>query len=80
VLTWFGACSYRNLKVTVKRKKKACPLCQRDLVPLRYSGGKRRILADWRSVFDHDVERSSWEDYREDGQIVWFEKVERDYG
>ena len=80
VVSWFGDCSYRKLKVTVKRKKKACPLCQRDLIPLRYAGGKRRILADWLSVFDHDVERSSWEDYREDGQIVWFEKVGRDYG
>ena len=80
VISWFGGCSSRKLKVTVKRKKKACPSCQRDLVPLHYSGSKKRILADWRSVFDHEVERSSWEDYREGGQIVWFEKVERDYG
>ena len=80
VVIWFGNCSYRKLKVTVKRKKKACPLCQRDLVPLRYAGSKKRILDDWLSVFNHDVERSSWEDFREDGQIVWFEKVEGGYG
>jgi len=80
VVTYFGACSYRLLHVTVKRKKKMCPLCQRDLVPLRYAGSKKRILADWSSVFNHDVERSSWEDYREDGEIVWFAKVGCDYG
>ena len=40
VATWFGNCSYRKLKVTVELRKSVCPICQHDLVKLRYNGSK----------------------------------------
>lgn len=39
VATWFGNCSYRELKVEVKEYKALCPICQKDLMDGRYSGG-----------------------------------------
>ncbi|MGA3289308.1 MAG: hypothetical protein ABSD42_03600 [Candidatus Bathyarchaeia archaeon] len=31
VLTWFGSCSYRNLKVTIQKRKEVCPHCGEEL-------------------------------------------------
>jgi hypothetical protein len=38
ILTWFGCVSYRKMKVTVEMRKSVCPICQHDLVKLRYNG------------------------------------------
>lgn len=79
VVTWFGVCSYRKLKVTAEYKKRVCPICQHDLVRLRYFGDKHYVRSWLFSSFDHDVERCSFEDYREDGCVVWFEDVKRGF-
>jgi len=44
VATWFGICSYRKLKVTTEYKKSVCPICQHDLVKVRYHG---RFMDRW---------------------------------
>jgi hypothetical protein len=57
VATWFGVCSYRKLKVSVEHRRRVCPICEHDLVNLRYNGnrfvlddnlasGKREFFAD----------------------------------
>src|SRR4030065_390155 len=38
VVTWFGNCSYRELKVTYEVRKMVCPLCGHDLEDGDYSG------------------------------------------
>jgi len=49
-------------------RKEVCPVCQHDLVKLRYFGSKRLSLSK---------ERDSFEDYEEDGRVVFVEKVKR---
>lgn len=71
VATWFGSCSYRKMKVTVERRKEVCPICQHELVKLRYFGSK---------CFGDVKSRGFFEDFAEDGRIVWFEDVKRKYG
>ena len=66
IATWFGNCSYRKLKVTPKIRKEVCPICQHDLVEILYFGSKPLKLSE---------ERDSFEDYVEDGQVVFVEKV-----
>lgn len=44
VATWFGCCSYRKLKVSVKVRKAFCRICESDLEKLRYVGN--RFVAD----------------------------------
>ena len=70
VATWFGVCSYRKLKLTVERKKSVCPICQHDLVKLMYFGVK--VFAMNRS--SPEFKRDSFEDYEEDGRVVWVER------
>jgi hypothetical protein len=69
--TWFGVCSYRRLKVTVEKRKDLCPICQHDLGAIRYFGVKR-IVFDRSSS---NYKRDSYEDYEEDGRVVWVERV-----
>lgn len=38
VVTWFGACSYRKLKVTVEKWKDLCPICAEECVKVHYFG------------------------------------------
>jgi len=68
IATWFGNCSYRKLKVTPKMRKEVCPICQHDLVEILYFGSKSLSLSE---------ERESFEDYEEEGQVVFAEKVKR---
>jgi hypothetical protein len=71
VATWFGACSYRKLKVTVEYKKKVCPICGHDLVWLNYCG-----LKDF-----SDCENEFLDDYYDEcGRPQWVERVEPNYG
>jgi len=76
VATWFGNCSYRKLKVTVEMRKAVCPICKHDLVRIRYFGVKA-IITDRSSPY---YEQDSFEDYEEDGRIVYFESVKRGSG
>ena len=70
VVTWFGCCSYRKLKVTVEKRKELCPICNYELIDISYCGVKS---------LDVKV-RESFEDYLEDGCVAWVERVKRKYG
>jgi hypothetical protein len=71
IATWFGVCSYRKLKVTVERKRVLCPICQSELVPVEYHGSKSFV----KERSSPDYRRDSFEDYCEDGRVVWVERV-----
>ena len=71
VATWFGSCSYRKLKVTVEYKKNVCPICQHELEEMGYSGSKPSILECLFSDVYSCGTRDSYEDYEEDGRVVW---------
>jgi hypothetical protein len=64
VATWFGCCSYRKLKVTKEVRKELCPICNSELVEVRYVGLYPEQFSDKKEVFA---------DYREDGEVVWVE-------
>jgi len=49
-------------------RKEVCPICQHDLVKLRYFGSKRLSLSK---------ERDSFEDLVEDGRVVFVERTNR---
>ena len=67
VVTWFGNCSYRRLKVTYEVRKMVCPWCLHDLEDGRYFGSK--VFAfDKNSI---DYVRDSWLPFLEDGREVW---------
>ena len=70
VATWFGVCSYRKLKVTVEKREELCPCCQHELKWLMYCGSKSFVTDRSSSNYKRD----SYEDYEEDGQLVWVEK------
>jgi hypothetical protein len=67
VVTWFGCCSYRKLKVFVKRRKAVCPLCGSPLVPLRYSGGRVHVF----DKLSPEYVRDSIDNLCENGVVVW---------
>jgi hypothetical protein len=47
-VTWFGACSYRKLKIINGEKDVGihhkCPICASELVHVRYLGGSKLLL------------------------------------
>jgi len=65
VATWFGVCSYRKLKITPEIRKELCPICQSELVEIRYTGSNREQFSGKREVFA---------DLVENGIVVWSEK------
>jgi hypothetical protein len=67
VVTWFGNCSYRRLKVTYEVHKMLCPLCQHDLEDGLYFGSK--VFAKDKNASDYVS--SSWLPLVEDGREVW---------
>ena len=80
VATWFGVVSYHKLKVTAEFKKHVCPICQHDLEKLLYFGTKRSLLMCHGSDMASCDKRDSFEDFLEDGRIVWFERQPKKYG
>jgi len=69
VATWFGVASYVKAKVEAVKNKVVCPICQHDLVRLRYNGVKHFETDRLAVGFIQD----SFEDYLEDGRCVWVE-------
>ena len=69
---WFGACSYRKLKVTVEKRKDLCPICSGELVKLHYLGVrpivKERDASGYVGSFVDDVVGG-------DGGFNWVEAV-----
>ena len=76
VATWFGNCSYRKLKVTIEKRKEFCPICQHELVPLRYLGNRCFIY----SKDSVEYQRSEFCDMNEGQGDVWVERGEHDFG
>ena len=76
VVTWFGICSYRKLKVKYVPKQAVCPYCGRKLVRIRYDG-TRYFCIDRNSP---DFVSESHEDLNENGAEVWSEIASVDYG
>lgn len=77
-VTWFGVCSYRQLKVVIVPRKKLCPICGHELEDLAYYGKKTfcrdRSLPLYKKEFYDDV-------LDEDGKAVWVVvERERFYG
>jgi len=66
VVTWFGVCSYRKLKVDREKKKNdLCPICKHELVWGRYRGSR---------IFDKnspDFKHGFLVDYYENGRPAW---------
>ena len=75
VVTWFGNCSYRKLKVTAEYRKSVCPVCQHDLVKIGY-GGVKRFVTNRNSP---SFRRVLFEDMDEGSGDVWYEIVTK-YG
>jgi len=71
VATWFGVCSYRKLKVSAELKKQVCPICEHELVKLRYFGDIRFCLDRASPEYQRDL----FVDVEENGRVVWFEDV-----
>lgn len=71
VATWFGCCSYRKLKVTIEKRKLICPICKHECVDLRYFGSKSFVV----DKSSPDYRCDSFEDYEENGRVVWVEWV-----
>jgi hypothetical protein len=67
VVTWFGNCSYRKLKVTYEVRKMVCPLCQHELEDGTYFGSK--VFAKDKNASDYV--RDCWLPLLEDGVKVW---------
>ena len=79
VATWFGACSYRKLKVTAELKKRVCPICQHDIVKLRYFGVNGTVLG---CLFSHSStckQIEFFDDLVQDGRTVWVVDERRDF-
>ena len=68
--TWFGVVSYRKMNVAKAEHKRRCPICNSELVKLRYMGFKHFI--NNRSHVEYV--RDSYEDFYEDGIGMWEEE------
>jgi hypothetical protein len=73
VVTWWGTCSYRRLKVKIEKESCVCPICQHDLVRLKYSGDNAEILGLMRFRRCHGENLDFWSDLVEGGRRVWVE-------
>ncbi len=70
ISTWFGVCSYRKLKVTPKKRKELCPICQHELIDIKYVGGACVV----KHKDDPDYCRDSFENYLDKhGHVRWIE-------
>ena len=70
IATWFGVCSYRKLKVTPEKRKEVCPICQHELIDLKYVG----VACMIKHKDDPDYCRDSFEDFIDaDGRVRWIE-------
>jgi hypothetical protein len=67
------------LKVTVEIKRKVCPICQRDLEKLRYSGGRPDVLGCYGSDRCSCGSLDFVADAVEDGRAVWVVEVKHGF-
>jgi len=68
IATWFGVCSYRKLKVTPEVRKELCPICQSELVDIRYTGSNHEQFHG---------KKVGFADLIENGEVVWIEVPRR---
>jgi len=69
VVTWFGVCSFRKLKVTVEMRKKLCPACKHECGPIRYLDVKP--LSSEREAFDDAFDSNGCMLWAEDTRKGW---------
>ena len=57
VVTWFGICSYRRLKLKKgdRIRRDVCPLCGSDLVRLKYVGANNPLAEFWLNEVEDDI-------------------------
>jgi hypothetical protein len=67
--TWFGVCSYRKLKLSVKARKHFCPICDSELTPHAYIGTK--LFSELCVARLSKKDSGSLEDAYENGVHVW---------
>jgi hypothetical protein len=71
VVTWFGVCSYKRLKLKKgdRKNRDVCPICQHELVDIMYVGNDPKSLR-----FDSKI--SEWEEllFDKDGSPNWIIK------
>jgi hypothetical protein len=72
VVSYFGGCSYRNLKVKVEREKSKCEQCQHELEDSDYVGVKAHVL----DRTSKDYKNRLWEPFIVDESPTYV-KVER---
>lgn len=63
VATYFGVVSYYKMKVTEELRKSVCPICQHDLVKLRYMG--------WKLDFWFLIAGTCFVPYEEQPRVEW---------
>lgn len=68
IITWFGTCSRRRLKVTIELKKRVCPICESKLVKLNYFGSDK-ICLDRSSP---NFKRELYRDFREGDSGIFY--------
>lgn len=75
VVTYFGVCSYRRLKISAKARaefetkfKDKCPICGDELKNGKYCGVKQ-LITDRKNP---DFRRDGFEDFLENGFQAWF--------
>ena len=75
VVTWWGNCSYRCLKVTYEVRKMLCPFCSSELLDYEYVG--KNVVEKNKHVYGYV--RSAWLPLLEDGVDVWQLKPKVDF-
>lgn len=70
IVTWFGVCSRRKMKVTPEKKKQLCPICNHELKPVRYVGCDP-ITFSW---LTHD---GYFDYYDSKGNVAWIDAPEK---
>ncbi len=73
IVTWFGDCSYRKLKVEIEPEPLVCPECKSELVKAAPYCGSLDVVKDPLSPF---YRRDCWMPLCEDGKRVHFPAVD----
>lgn len=77
VVTWFGVCSYRRLKVVPEKKRAECPICRHELERLRYMGVNRDVHAQMNRMLCNGGKRDFLADFYEGGREAWAVDIRR---
>jgi len=71
IVTYFGTCSYRKLKVVVKLPKAVCGICGGELRPVLYTGANANLISLKAEVAKSRGSFEFLNDVYENGELVW---------